>query len=195
MSMKYLGETFDIHTGGVDNIFPHHENEIAQSRCATDGAFAAHWFHNAHLLVDGGKMSKSLGNLYTLADLEERGYSANELRYVLMGGHYRKPLNFTFASLDAAREALGRIARFVEALGGEVSEGRIIAGDGPGPFEEAWQVLLNDLNSQGALGQIFKTIKSTRPDSLTQEEKSATLAGLGSIPSDSRFRLPLHPMR
>ncbi len=182
MALEYLGESFDLHAGGIDLAFPHHENEIAQSCCATSGSFAGHWFHNAHLLVEGGKMSKSFGNLYTLADLQERGYTANELRYLLIGGHYRKPLNFTFQSLDAAREALGRIARFVEALsGGSFGEKELFPSAGPGPFQNAWEVLLHDLNSQGALGQVFKTIKQTKPESLTDEEKKETLAGLGFL--------------
>ena len=137
MSLEYLGESFDLHGGGVDLMFPHHENEIAQSCCATGGDFAGHWFHNAHLLVDGRKMSKSLGNLYTLTDLESRGYTADELRYVLIGAHYRKQLNFTFASMEAAREALARMRKFVDALGGD-ADAQPVAGDGPGPFAKAW---------------------------------------------------------
>jgi hypothetical protein len=100
MIREYLGENFDLHSGGVDLVFPHHENEIAQSACACGGHFAAHWFHITHLLVDGGKMSKSLGNLYTLSDLESRGFTPMEVRYVLIGGHYRKQLNFTLDSLQ-----------------------------------------------------------------------------------------------
>ena len=111
MTRQYLGETFDLHSGGVDLVFPHHENEIAQSLCSCGGEFARHWFHTTHLLVDGGKMSKSLGNLYTLSDLDERGFTPMEVRYVLLSGHYRKPLNFTFDSLHAAREGLGKLAR------------------------------------------------------------------------------------
>ncbi|MEM9283495.1 MAG: cysteine--tRNA ligase, partial [Verrucomicrobiota bacterium] len=98
MAIKHLGETFDLHSGGVDLVFPHHENEIAQSEAATGKIFAHHWLHVAHLTVEGRKMSKSLGNLYTLADLANRGFTAMELRYVLISGCYRQPLNFTFAS-------------------------------------------------------------------------------------------------
>ncbi len=112
MSLEYLGEDFDLHSGGVDLIFPHHENEIAQSCCATGGQFARHWMHIAHLMVDGGKMSKSLGNLYTLDDLKHRGFTPAEVRYVLVSGHYRQPLNFTLHSLDAARAALMKLAKF-----------------------------------------------------------------------------------
>ncbi|HSL84675.1 MAG TPA: cysteine--tRNA ligase, partial [Thermoanaerobaculia bacterium] len=102
MSMKYLGETFDIHTGGVDNIFPHHENEIAQSESATGDTFVRHWLHAEHLLVDGQKMSKSLGNQYTLGELVERGADPRALRYLFLSVHYRQKLNFTFDSLEAA---------------------------------------------------------------------------------------------
>ena len=84
MSLEYLGKSFDLHAGGVDLTFPHHENEIAQSCCSTGGSFARHWFHNAHLMVDGGKMAKSLGNMYTLDQLKEMGHTAMELRYVLI---------------------------------------------------------------------------------------------------------------
>ena len=109
MSMKYLGETFDIHTGGIDNIFPHHENEIAQSEASTGKPFVRYWLHCAHLVVEGQKMSKSLGNFFTLRDLLKRGYSGREVRFVLIGTHYRQSLNFTLSSLDAARNALARI--------------------------------------------------------------------------------------
>ena len=112
MSMKYLGESFDLHSGGVDLIFPHHENEIAQSESVTGKTFARHWFHIAHLMVEGQKMSKSLGNLYTLEDLAEKGYKPQEVRYLLLSGNYRQPLNFTFDSLGAARKALSKLTDF-----------------------------------------------------------------------------------
>ena len=113
MSMKYLGESFDIHTGGIDNLFPHHENEIAQAEAATGKPFAHTWLHCAHLRVNGDKMSKSAGNFYTLRDLFGKGFSGREIRFVLISGHYRQPLNFTFDSLDAAKTALARIDDFV----------------------------------------------------------------------------------
>ena len=109
MSMKYLGETFDIHSGGVDLIFPHHENEIAQSESATGKTFVRTWLHSEHLLVDGQKMSKSLGNQYTWKDLQARGASARALRYLFLSVHYRQKLNFTFAALEGAAGALRRI--------------------------------------------------------------------------------------
>ena len=116
MSMKYLGESFDLHTGGVDYMFPHHENEIAQSESATGKPFVKYWMHCAHLIVEGRKMSKSLGNFYTLRDLVSRGYSGREIRYVLVGAHYRQALNFTFDALDAARASLARLDEFRERL-------------------------------------------------------------------------------
>ena len=109
MSMKYLGETFDLHCGGVDLIFPHHENEIAQSESATGKPFVRTWLHAEHLIVDGAKMSKSLGNQYTLPDLLARGCSARSLRYLFLSVHYRQKLNFTFESLDGAGGALRRV--------------------------------------------------------------------------------------
>ncbi|MEM0475372.1 MAG: cysteine--tRNA ligase [Candidatus Norongarragalinales archaeon] len=109
MALKFFGgETLDVHAGGVDLIFPHHENEIAQSEAATGKQFARFWFHNEHLLVDGRKMSKSLGNYYTLRDVLAKGYSPLAVRYLLLSAHYRQQLNFTFPALDAARAAVER---------------------------------------------------------------------------------------
>ena len=119
MAMKHLGESFDLHSGGIDLVFPHHENEIAQSEAATGKTFARHWFHVAHLTVKGRKMSKSLGNLYTLDDLAKRGHGPMELRYVLLSGCYRQPLNFTFSSLAASRKALARLSDWQQRLGGQ----------------------------------------------------------------------------
>lgn len=165
MIREYLGEDFDLHSGGVDLIFPHHENEIAQSCCSTHGKFAAHWFHIAHLMVDGGKMSKSLGNLYTLEDLKARGYSPAEVRYVLISGHYSTPLNFTFHSLDSARQALQKLSKAEHSLRGKAgavqppSRDEVLKHGSAGLFADAWAVLLNDLNVPGALGGIFSKLK------------------------------------
>ncbi|HDM43547.1 MAG TPA: cysteine--tRNA ligase, partial [Firmicutes bacterium] len=109
MSMKYLGETFDIHIGGVDNIFPHHENEIAQSEGATGKKFVRYWLHSEHLIVEGRKMSKSLGNFYTLRDLLSMGYNPIAIRYLLLSTHYRKQLNFTFDGLKGAYSTVMRL--------------------------------------------------------------------------------------
>ncbi|MBK1883759.1 cysteine--tRNA ligase [Luteolibacter pohnpeiensis] len=163
MSMKHLGESFDLHSGGVDLIFPHHENEIAQSEAATGKPFVQHWFHIAHLLVDGRKMSKSLGNLHTLADLRNRGYSANELRYVLMSGTYRQPLNFTFASLAAARKAISRLGLLHQRLGGD--PGYLLpAPEGFGVFLPVVEALCDDLNSAEALGRLFTITRKITAD-------------------------------
>lgn len=116
MAMKYLGKTIDIHTGGEDNKFPHHECEIAQAECATGQPFAHYWVHVTHLMVEGEKMSKSLGNFYTLEDLRQKGYRSREVRYHLLAAQYRQPLNFTFTGLDGARSALARLDDFADAL-------------------------------------------------------------------------------
>jgi len=116
MAMKYLGETIDIHSGGVDNLFPHHENEIAQSEATTGKKFANYWLHNEHLLVEGQRMGKSLGNYYTLSDIIAKGYDAKALRYVLLSTHYRQQLNFTFEGLEAANNAIERLVNFVHRL-------------------------------------------------------------------------------
>src|SRR5664280_941446 len=160
MSMKHLGETFDIHCGGEDLIFPHHEDEIAQSEAATGKPFARFWLHNAHLLVEGKKMSKSLGNFFTLRDLTAKGWTGREVRYALISAHYREQLNFTFDGLQAARSALQRIDGFLLKLQ-EVEA----AGDGKkGPeklmFAPFFEIALDDdLNISGALGNLFDSIR------------------------------------
>ncbi len=112
MSMKYLGEHFDIHTGGVDNIFPHHENEIAQSEGTTGEKFVNCWMHNAHLIVEGRKMAKSEGNYFTVEDLVGQGHNPLAIRYVLMATHYRQQLNFTIEGLEGAKAAITRLKDF-----------------------------------------------------------------------------------
>jgi cysteinyl-tRNA synthetase len=180
MIREYLGDSFDLHSGGVDLVFPHHENEIAQSQCACGGHFAAHWFHIAHLLVDGGKMSKSLGNLYTLEDLAARGHTAMEVRYVLIGAHYRKPLNFTLDSLSAAREALAKLAKGARQLAARIGPDntRLTSADF-GPFQAAWDSLNHDLNTPGALGGMFTGLREAA--NLTGDEAAAALAGFNRL--------------
>ncbi len=112
MSMSLLGNHFDIHTGGVDNMFPHHEDEIAQSEAASGEKFVNYWLHCAHLVINGEKMSKSVGNFYTLRDLIDKGYSGREIRWLIMSAHYRQHLNFTFAGLSGTRSVLQRIDEF-----------------------------------------------------------------------------------
>jgi cysteinyl-tRNA synthetase len=157
MSMHYLGETFDLHTGGVDNIFPHHENEIAQSEALSGKTFSRHWMHSEHLLVEGKKMSKSLGNFYTLRDLLKKGYSGKEVRMLFLASHYRAPLNFTFDGLMATRRSLARIDAFVKRLK-ENSQGEII--DISSYEEEFAQAIADDLNTPQALAVIFEMIRS-----------------------------------
>jgi cysteinyl-tRNA synthetase len=161
MSMKLLGESFDIHTGGVDNIFPHHEDEIAQSEAATGKPYSKYWMHCGYLVVDGKKMSKSLGNFYTLREILDMGYTGREVRYELLSSHYRQSLNFAFKSLDANRAALKRLDEFyatiLEAAGGE-SE----AGDLPGWAAETRkrfaEAMDDDMNISGAMAAIFDTV-------------------------------------
>jgi len=116
MAMKILGKSIDIHCGGVDNIFPHHENEIAQSECYSGRQFVKIWAHSEHLLVDNKKMSKSLGNFYTLRDLLDKGYTGAQVRYMLLHAHYRTQLNFTLKGLESTNASLQRIQDFVERL-------------------------------------------------------------------------------
>ena len=161
MATELLGEQLDIHCGGVDNIFPHHEAEIAQSEGVTGNQFVRMWLHCAHLLVDGQKMSKSLGNFYTIPDVLAKGYTGREIRYALIRVNYRTQLNFTWDGMKEARESLGRIDDWLERL-------RKVAGDKKGntkiemqlghEFEDA---LDDDLNISAALGFLFETIRQT----------------------------------
>ena len=186
MIQEYLGNTFDLHSGGVDLVFPHHENEIAQSQCACGGHFAAHWFHTTHLLVDGGKMSKSLGNLYTLEDLAKLGHTAMEVRYVLIGAHYRKPLNFTLESLSGAKEALTKLAKAARNLANRAGE--TMEFENYGPFQSAWDSLANDLNTPGALGGIFTGLKES--SQLTGRPAASALAALNHLLKALGLTLP-----
>lgn len=155
MSKKHLGETIDLHTGGVDLLFPHHENEIAQSQCCNGTTFARHWYHSEHLLVDGKKMSKSLGNLYTLDQLREKGHSPAALRYALLTGHPRKQLSFTLESLTAAEKALTTLRNFRAEL-----LARGLNGDHApsNHFDGAIASLNHELNTPAALGHVFSFI-------------------------------------
>ncbi|MBA4389272.1 MAG: cysteine--tRNA ligase [Verrucomicrobia bacterium] len=160
MSSKYLGESFDIHTGGIDNIFPHHDNEIAQSEAASGKQFVRYWLHCAHLVVDGKKMAKSLGNFYTLRDLFNRGFSGRETRYVLMACHYRQSLNFTFHALEGARASLARIDGFRErlaAMAGQVS-GQGLPDWAARARDRFTAALDDDLNTSEALAALFDMV-------------------------------------
>ncbi len=159
MSMKYLGPHFDIHCGGVDNIFPHHENEIAQSVCATGRGFVNYWLHCAHLVVEGRKMSKSLGNFFTLRDLLEKGADPLAIRWVLIATHYRQPNNFSFDALDAAKQALNRIRDFRIRLGEARGDGGDLADLCAKCAAEFEAEMDDDLNISGALGAVFNFIR------------------------------------
>lgn len=161
MSTKYLGEHFDIHMGGVDNIFPHHENEIAQSSGASGKPFVNYWLHCQHLIVDNQKMSKSLGNFYTISDLIDKGYDPMAIRLMLISTHYRKLLNFTFPGLESTQQSLKRIKDFVFFIKdshpkkGETADVSRLIQQGEGKFIEHMD---DDFNISGALGTFFEFI-------------------------------------
>jgi cysteinyl-tRNA synthetase len=162
MAMTLLGEQIDIHCGGVDNIFPHHEAEIAQSEGCSGKTFVRYWLHCAHLLVDGQKMSKSLGNFHTLRDVLEKGYSGREVRYALSRVHYRAPLNFTWEGMEEARQALARIDEWLRRLreagrAGELQPGRAVAIED----DRFAGALDDDLNISAALGHLFEQIRES----------------------------------
>src|SRR5688500_3097489 len=150
MSKKHLGDTIDLHTGGVDLLFPHHENEIAQSQCCNDTLFAHHWYHTEHLLVDGTTMSKSKGNYYVLDDLVAKGYSPMGVRYALLAGHPRKQLNFTLDSMHAAESALTTLRGYRATLAD--------AGVTKDVFAPVHAALQDDLNTPAALGTLFSIV-------------------------------------
>ena len=169
MSKKHLGDTIDLHTGGVDLLFPHHENEIAQSQCCNGTTFAHHWYHSEHLLVDGKKMSKSLGNLYTLDQLKAMGHSPAALRYALLSGHPRKQLNFTLDSLHAAEKALSQLRTYRAALSPSGTAD---------PFAPALAALHDDINTPQALGIIFTALHAG-PDDVAPAAFERILFALG----------------
>lgn len=184
------GETIDLHGGGIDLCFPHHENEIAQSECAHGHDFCKHWFHSAHLMVEGEKMSKSLGNLYTLNDLREKGFSPMVVRYTLIAGSYRQQLNFTFDGLHASQSALTKLERFAEALltkTGEDSDSfnasyvTAHAPDDFGRLAKAWDALRQNLNTAASLGAIFGVIGSNPAPSLDAGGARALLRAFGCL--------------
>ena len=161
MSMKYLGESFDLHTGGADNIFPHHENEIAQSEAATGKRFVRVWMHCAHLVVNGEKMSKSKGNFYTLRDLLGLGYDARAIRYLLVSQHYRKPINFTLEGISWAGTNLHRLGDCVRRLAAPAAGGRNVALSETTRLlrERFFESLDDDLNSAAGMGFVFELVR------------------------------------
>ncbi len=158
MSSKYLGQPFDIHTGGIDLIFPHHENEIAQSEASEGKKFVNFWIHNEHLVVEGKKMSKSLGNFYILKDLTDKNYSLNAIRYLLMSTHYRQKLNLTDESLKSSEEAIKRIQEFTANSKSEKDGGKIdeLIEKAEENFVKAMD---DDLNISMALSSLFSFIR------------------------------------
>jgi cysteinyl-tRNA synthetase len=165
MSMKILGASFDLHLGGEDLIFPHHEDEIAQSEGATQKPFVKYWLHGAHLLVEGKKMSKSLGNFFTLRDLLAKGFTGREVRYLLLTAHYRETFNFTLEGLAGARTALARIDECIGKLGEMVElatpESRVIPADGTFDLETNFgKSLDDDLNISAAWADVFDWVRN-----------------------------------
>lgn len=172
MSTKYLGESFDIHTGGVDLIFPHHENEIAQSEGSSGKPFVNYWLHNEFLLVDGKKMAKSLDNFYTILDIEKKGFSPISYRYWLLGTHYRKVADFSWGALEGASHALKKLTNLFLDLGqknGEVDKA----------YKEKFKTFMNDdLDTPGALTVLWDIIKDQK---LSPEDKRATILDFDKI--------------
>lgn len=189
MSMQHLGETFDIHCGGEDLIFPHHEDEIAQSEAATGKPFVRYWLHNAHLLVDGRKMSKSTGNFFTLRDLLAKGWTGREVRYALICGHYREPLNFTLEGMQAARAALQRWDEFLTKL--QETAGDCRTGPSPVGLVQAFEAALDDdLNISAALGALFEHIRETNKRAVSAEEAAGMLAAWQRFDEVLAFGIP-----
>ena len=181
MAIKYLGETLDIHAGGVDLIFPHHENEIAQSEALTGKPFARFWLHSEFLLVEGQKMSKSLGNYYTLRDiLETHGYQPEAVRYLLASVPYRKQLNFTFDGLKAAVTAIDRLRNFkLRLVTDQFIEGmnENIASRTAKACQAFYDSMNDDLNTAGALGAVFEYIRDANSAMDSREFRAGNVGG------------------
>jgi cysteinyl-tRNA synthetase len=161
MATKLLGETIDIHCGGVDNMFPHHENEIAQSEACSGKPFSRFWMHAEHLIVDNKKMSKSLGNFYTLRDLLDKGFTGPQVRYMLLQTHYKTQLNFTFAGLDGVKTTLNRLNEFIQRLLNY--HGDEVGGDVDALVQKTYDsfaaALADDLNISVALAAVFDLMR------------------------------------
>lgn len=190
MSRKYLGENFDIHTGGIDHIPIHHENEIAQSKGATGKVPANYWMHCEFLLVNGGKMSKSLNNLYTLKDLEEKGYSPLDYRMFNFSSHYRNKINFTFEAMDAAKSALKRLKEGykIHDQGNERIEEEVIK-----EYEQRFlQAINDDLNMPVAMSIVWEVVKNPNKSKQLAEllKKFDLVLGLNLDEEDKKVELP-----
>jgi len=187
MAMKYLGETLDIHTGGIDLAFPHHENEIAQSEAATGKKFVRYWLHAEHLLVEGEKMSKSLGNFFTLRDLFAKGYKPSALRFALASVPYRRQLNFTFDGLQQATSSVERLRNFAARLKQE----KFPAGKQRGFAERIAKAaddfdagLSDDLNTAQALAAIFDFLRDMNIAMDKGEFRQGDVAGAQKLLTD-----------
>jgi len=171
MSTKHLGNTFDIHTGGTDLIFPHHQNEIAQSSGASGEDFVKYWLHNEWLVVEGKKMSKSEGSFFTLRDIIDKGYTGDQIRYLLMSTHYRQKLNFTFEGLDAMKNAITRLRDFMRSLEDAKGENNPkvdeILNNAKQKFEEAMD---DDLDISPALAAIFDSVREINSIQISKED-------------------------
>jgi cysteinyl-tRNA synthetase len=197
MSIKALGETFDLHLGGEDLKFPHHEDEIAQSEGATGKPFVKFWLHGAHLLVEGKKMSKSLGNYFTLRDLMAKGFTGREVRYLLLTAHYRETFNFTLDGLAGAKSALGRIdecvAKLRELVGtpnfsSAKTESQLAGQETSAPLLAKFSAALaDDLNISAAWGEVFQWVTETNKriaaNSLTATEAAAAMLAWEKVDS------------
>lgn len=188
MAMKILGNSLDIHVGGIDNMFPHHENEIAQSEAYSGERFVRYWMHSQHLLVDHKKMSKSLGNFYTLRDLLAQGYTGQEVRYALISTHYRTNLNFSLQALTAARATLHRLQDFLYRLKNIIQPGKCsstIQSLLDQAEERFRQALGDDLNISEALAVLFSLVKEVNikidDGFLHQSEAQAVIKTLQSF--------------
>ncbi len=194
--MKYLGKSFDIHAGAVDLIFPHHENEIAQSEAATGKKFVNFWIEGEHLLVDGKKMSKSLGNFYTLNEIEKRGFNPLAFRYLILTSHYRSQLNFTWKSLEAAEHALNNLKQAIPNIKIENKKTKpnpLLSRQLEGKFLKAAN---DDLNMPQALSIIWETVRHSAINTMEKQKlilKFDRILGLGlgkiesfSIPAEIR---------
>ncbi len=183
MSMKYLGETFDIHCGGADLVFPHHENEIAQSECATGKQFVRYWIHPEFLIVEGEKMSKSLGNFHTLRDLLTRGHSPESIRYLLLSVHYRKQLNFTADGLKQAQASIQRLEDFLVRTN-EIAKPEDPSEDFREEVRKAREQFIeamdNDLNTSAALAVLFEFVRAC----YQQDSRNALTGGDARIAAE-----------
>ncbi len=187
MSTYYLGNHFDIHCGGVDNIFPHHENEIAQSCAASGETFVNYWLHNEHLLVDNQKMSKSAGNFYTLRDLIDKKYSSEAIRYTLISTHYRSKLNFTFDKVRTSQKCINKLCELKRrlALVKKDTDAIVTASVADKMLLGFSQKLGDDLNISGALGELFTWVNDmfSRLDSddINYDIARQALSALGKV--------------